>query len=429
MTLACRCASVLLATTIADPAGAVRGGDELLTSVRDVHVSTTLDVLAAKFKRTSPDEFEISHGDRTVWLTNHHTDCLIYTGFETGGRGDLGRINRWNARVDTATRAYLDRDGDPCLEMDVDVEGGISPFVFSLYFTAYFQAVDRFAAEVVGDPPAEPGASRARPHGAAPARPACPRFLSGAVAAVSGDEEVLLEPGRIENAILKRGYTFEALQARPGGPDFSIAFGKARTFAYLGGDGLSLATPFPGAKLTLQKANGWNRDHRFGRAYVDPEGRPVLADRLPVPLVSDSALAEFFEVYRATLGRFAKSARVERLVASRVAGLGVSGVPATIEPPPPSSPDVPAALPTLTGVRLTAVVDDSPAARAGLRVGDVIVSVSVGEELVSSWTPNVPDVPALVRATSDRSGIAWLWVARGGRYQEVRPVRVELNSR
>ncbi len=38
---------------------------------------------------------------------------------------DLGVINEWNM-TKMFTKAYLDRDGDPVLEMDVDLDGGIT---------------------------------------------------------------------------------------------------------------------------------------------------------------------------------------------------------------------------------------------------------------------------------------------------------------
>lgn len=122
---------------------------DLLTVVKASHIQVVLDMRKMKYMQTAKDKFEISHKGRAISLTNFGKDCLLYTGFNTSGKGDLNAINHWNSRDVGATRAYLDEDRDPCLEMDIDVEGGISPFAFSLYFDQFMIAVDQFSKDVV----------------------------------------------------------------------------------------------------------------------------------------------------------------------------------------------------------------------------------------------------------------------------------------
>lgn len=131
--------------------GGLREDDTLMTSVSDDAIVVTLDIQHVKHRKTGKGEFVLEVAGRKIGLTNYQKDCLFYVGFDRDGKGNLAAVNRWNSREVGATRAYLDEDGDPCLEMDVDVEGGMSPFAFSLHFGQYFHAVERFAKEVVGE--------------------------------------------------------------------------------------------------------------------------------------------------------------------------------------------------------------------------------------------------------------------------------------
>ena len=54
----------------------------------------------------------------------------FYTGYEKKGL-TLEQINEWN-RSQRFGRAYLDKDGEPVVEMDVDLDdGGVSPALFT----------------------------------------------------------------------------------------------------------------------------------------------------------------------------------------------------------------------------------------------------------------------------------------------------------
>lgn len=49
----------------------------------------------------------------------------FYAAFRNNGKVSLEKINAWN-RGHRYSRSYLDRVGDPCLELDLDLEGGIT---------------------------------------------------------------------------------------------------------------------------------------------------------------------------------------------------------------------------------------------------------------------------------------------------------------
>ncbi|KAF0174481.1 MAG: hypothetical protein FD160_3333, partial [Caulobacteraceae bacterium] len=54
------------------------------------------------------------------------TEIELYAGFTGAGRITLERINGWNNRTRFA-RASLDPDGSPSLQMDLSLQGGVSP--------------------------------------------------------------------------------------------------------------------------------------------------------------------------------------------------------------------------------------------------------------------------------------------------------------
>lgn len=54
----------------------------------------------------------------------------FHSGYDLANPVSLERINEWN-RGQRFGRAYLDKEGDPVLEMDVDLDdGGLSPALF-----------------------------------------------------------------------------------------------------------------------------------------------------------------------------------------------------------------------------------------------------------------------------------------------------------
>jgi hypothetical protein len=57
-------------------------------------------------------------------LPEDHYSVQAYAGFKSD-KGTLSRVNEWN-RTHRFSRAYIDNDGDPVIELDLDLTGGIS---------------------------------------------------------------------------------------------------------------------------------------------------------------------------------------------------------------------------------------------------------------------------------------------------------------
>ena len=59
----------------------------------------------------------------------------------------LGRINEWNASK-RYTRAYLDKEGDPVLEADLDLEGGVSYGALAEFIKTWVTSVKLFTQHI-----------------------------------------------------------------------------------------------------------------------------------------------------------------------------------------------------------------------------------------------------------------------------------------
>jgi hypothetical protein len=91
-------------------------------------------------------------------------DLEIYAGFSGTQKIAIERINAWNARV-RFVRAFLDEDGDPALQMDVGLDGGVTPANLRATLETWGSALDTYSLFLL---------SRVAPTGAvtAPAAPA-----------------------------------------------------------------------------------------------------------------------------------------------------------------------------------------------------------------------------------------------------------------
>jgi hypothetical protein len=81
--------------------------------------------------------------------TNHLkcTSIQFYAGFK-GTKATVGDMNEWN-KAHRFSRAYIDKDGDPCIENDVDLDsGGLSRALFLDNLDTWGSLVGTFKAKV-----------------------------------------------------------------------------------------------------------------------------------------------------------------------------------------------------------------------------------------------------------------------------------------
>lgn len=80
--------------------------------------------------------------------TGPATDLVLYAGFQASAPPTLEQINAWNASQRWG-RAYLDAAGDPVLESDIDLSGGVLPAHVLDRIEHFGATVDGFA-EAIG---------------------------------------------------------------------------------------------------------------------------------------------------------------------------------------------------------------------------------------------------------------------------------------
>lgn len=94
------------------------------------------------------------------------TDIELFAGF-SGQRIAWERLNGWNART-RFTRAFLDEQRNPALQMDISVLGGVSPEALKSSLATWGSALDTFSLFLAARVPPVGGATTTTP---APADP------------------------------------------------------------------------------------------------------------------------------------------------------------------------------------------------------------------------------------------------------------------
>jgi len=69
--------------------------------------------------------WKIEGFNAVMFVADDQESLQFYAAF-TSDSADLAKVNMWN-RTKRYSRSYLDGDGDPCLELDLDLAGGVMP--------------------------------------------------------------------------------------------------------------------------------------------------------------------------------------------------------------------------------------------------------------------------------------------------------------
>ena len=81
----------------------------------------------------------------------NHKECAtvqFHSGYHLASQLPLDTINEWN-RSQRFGRAYLDKDNDPVLEMDVDLDdGGLRPLLFIDNIEFWTSVLDKFEKHI-----------------------------------------------------------------------------------------------------------------------------------------------------------------------------------------------------------------------------------------------------------------------------------------
>jgi Putative bacterial sensory transduction regulator len=86
-----------------------------------------------------------SNGAKVVYFVSGQT-MQAYFGLR-GTRANVQTVNEWN-KSKRFGRAYIDTDGDPCVELDYDLEGGVSDASIKVWFDTVNSIVSAFRTHV-----------------------------------------------------------------------------------------------------------------------------------------------------------------------------------------------------------------------------------------------------------------------------------------
>lgn len=80
-------------------------------------------------------------------------DVELYAGFSGAPKIEFARLNAWNARTRFA-RAFIQETGEPGLQMDISVDGGVNAAALRTQFAIWDEALATFTRYLLADRPA-----------------------------------------------------------------------------------------------------------------------------------------------------------------------------------------------------------------------------------------------------------------------------------
>ncbi len=94
-------------------------------------------------------QWKIEGTKTLMFVTKDSKSIQFYVSF-SDGNATLEKVNAWNS-TKRYSRSYLDDDGDPCLELelDLDLEGGVTEARVIDFLTTCRVSLDGWYADVV----------------------------------------------------------------------------------------------------------------------------------------------------------------------------------------------------------------------------------------------------------------------------------------
>jgi hypothetical protein len=134
-----------------------RAEEPVLSRVTPEQVETVLQQMGLAYERgvDSQDDpmfsFKLSTYDVTMYSYGCEaagcTSLRLYAYFRLDDPPTVVRINEWN-RTKRFSTAYLDSDGDPCLDEDLIVRGGVTPSAIEQFVLTYRSRLSAFASHI-----------------------------------------------------------------------------------------------------------------------------------------------------------------------------------------------------------------------------------------------------------------------------------------
>lgn len=121
--------------------------ETMVYNLTDKAVRQVLAGSGSTYEKISDDAFRFNVGSFKCVLFNKGDNFQLYSGF-SGADVSTSDMNRWN-RQKRFAKAYIDDDGDPCLEADFSLEGGTT-LENMVQYTNLYKSLVRDFAEYIG---------------------------------------------------------------------------------------------------------------------------------------------------------------------------------------------------------------------------------------------------------------------------------------
>ena len=100
--------------------------------------------LGVKISDKGHVEFHVEGVPVTLFIAKDHTSIMTYAGW-TGTNADLNKVNEWN-KNNNYSRAYIDDEGDPIIELDLVFKGGVTIAHVKDFLSTVKLSVNKFAS-------------------------------------------------------------------------------------------------------------------------------------------------------------------------------------------------------------------------------------------------------------------------------------------
>lgn len=137
-------AATCVVLTLSSPALRADQG-EIIKELSVTNTERILEAMKVEYTEVSAGTYRFNLGGYKTLLFNKGKNLQFYASFKK--KTTLGRVNDWNAGK-RYTRAYLDKDGDPVLEADLDLEGGVSYGAVAEFFKTWVTSVKLFTQHI-----------------------------------------------------------------------------------------------------------------------------------------------------------------------------------------------------------------------------------------------------------------------------------------
>lgn len=147
---------VVVAWAVVLAVPAVTAQEAAVATYGSIVTTTTADQLVAFMKAEGYTVEVDADGDLSwkldgfksvLFVAKDNASLLFYAAF-SDGNGTLEKVNNWN-KTRKYSRSYIDNDGDPCLELDLDLVGGVTPDRIKDYLRTCRDSFSAWRTEVI----------------------------------------------------------------------------------------------------------------------------------------------------------------------------------------------------------------------------------------------------------------------------------------